>query len=46
LFDVLVLYRSWRRQRIKMLVIGAAVYVEYTAKCFDIMLESKLINGT
>lgn len=29
-----------------MLVIGAAVYVEYTAKCFDIMLESKLINGT
>ena len=27
-----------------MLVIGAAVYVEYTAEGFDIVLESKLIN--
>lgn len=29
-----------------MFVISTAVYVEYTAKGFDIVLESKLINGT
>ncbi len=28
-----------------MFVISAAVYVEYTAEGFDIVLESKLING-
>ena len=29
-----------------MFVISAAVYVEYTAESFDIVLESKLINCT
>ena len=29
-----------------MFVISAAVYVEYTAEVFDIVLESKRINGT
>lgn len=46
LFDVLILNGSGRRQRIKMFVISAAVYVAYTAEGFDIVLESKLINGT
>ena len=46
LFDVLILNGSGRRQRIKMFVISAAVYVEYTAEGFDIVLESKLINCT
>ena len=41
LFDVLILNGSGRRQRIKMFVISAAVYVEYTAEGFDIVLESK-----
>ena len=46
LFDVLILNGSGRRQRIKMFVISATVYVEYTAEGFDIVLESKLINCT
>ena len=41
-----ILNGSGRRQRIKMFVISAAVYVEYTAESFDIVLESKLINCT
>ena len=43
--NILVFDRSGGRDRLKVLVIGAAVYPQNPAESFDAMLKTKLMNG-
>lgn len=45
LFNTLILYAARSRFRVKVLVIGTAVYSEHTAQRFDIMLVPELVNS-
>ena len=43
--NVLILLDSWRRRRIKVLIVGTAVDVKDPAQGFDVMLEAQLMDG-
>lgn len=43
--NVLILLDSWRRRRIKVLIVGTAVDVKDPAYGFDVMLEAQLMDG-